>query len=150
MGLLNCLGELRGTALAGLAPRLPLPVLYRSTWSKNACSCLLNRYRSFYHKLKKLVWMWYVRLDLTGERTSSSMKMLLLLVLVKLLVLLTLRGDFSFSEPTLSTLTFLTGLRLTSTDSFLVFFVSDCFLPSTQKCKDVETKPKHTEQRLAN
>ena len=91
-----------------------------------------------------------MRTHLTGERTSSSMKMLLLLVLVKLLVLLTLRGDFSFSEPTLSTLTFLTGLRLTSTDSFLVFFVSDCFLPSTQKCKDVETKPKHTEQRLAN
>ena len=147
MGLLNCLGELRGTALAGLAPRLPLPVLYRSTWSKNACSCLLNRYRTFYHKLIWIVWMWT---HLTGERTSSSMKMLLLLVLVKLLVLLTLRGDFSFSEPTLSTLTFLTGLRLTSTDSFLVFFVSDCFLPSTQKCKDVETKPKHTEQRLAN
>ena len=46
LGLLNCLGELRGTALAGLAPRLPLPVLYRSTWSKNACSCLLNRYRT--------------------------------------------------------------------------------------------------------
>ena len=80
-------------------------------------------------------WIVECKTYLTGERTSSSMSMLLLLVLVKLLVLLTLRGDFSFSEPTLSTLSFFTGLRLTSTDSFLGFFVSDCFLPSRQVSK---------------